>query len=433
MNLKAIRERRAALGETIKGLAVLVEKENRNFTEEESAKWNAANAEYDELGKRAEVLARADGLDAESAKLKPDSFRSEGKQKQKLVRPTGEALEEARALCLSAWVTSGKNQELSRAQVKACRAMGFNPHNPNLTVNLPKPEKEQRVLAVGTATAGGNTVPQGFINNLERAMRAYDGVRAVANVMRTDSGNLMPWPTTNDTANVGVLVAENATLTDANADPTFGVVNFSAFKYSSQIIRVPTELIEDSAFDMANELGSMCGERIGVVQNTNFTTGTGTGQPQGIVTGAVAGVTAASATAIAVDDILNLQHSVSPAYRSDPTCAFMMHDSTLNVVRRLKDGQGRFMYEDPIDGQPPRLHGRPVAINMAMATTIAATAISILFGPMRYYKIRDVNQLTLLRLDERYAELGQVGFVALLRSDGRVLNAGTGPIRRLTH
>ena len=139
------------------------------------------------------------------------------------------------------------------------------------------------------------TVAEIRATDLEKALKDYNGPRQVADVMRTTDGATMPWPTVNDTSNVGELLGENTGV--AEADPTYGVVNFGAYKYSSKMVQVPSELLEDSAFDLGRELFELLGERLGRIQATHFTTGTGVSQPQGVVTGATLGKTAASATA----------------------------------------------------------------------------------------------------------------------------------------
>jgi HK97 family phage major capsid protein len=297
--------------------------------------------------------------------------------------------------------------------------------------SLQRAQREQRALSVGTTTAGGFTVPQGFVYNLELALLQYGGVRQVADVMRTDSGNDMPWPTVNDTANVGELLSENTTV-GSSVDPTFGQVVLKAYKYSSKLVLVSREILEDSAFNVAETVGKMLGERIGRIQNVHFTTGDNSAKPQGVVVASTLGVTAASATAIAADELFNLQHSVDPAYRQDPSCGWMMHDNILLAVRKLKDSQNRYLWEPSIQmGVPDKLLNYPITVNQQMQSSIATATRTMLFGALGKYKVRDVKDVRLMKLEERYADLDQVGFVAFLRSDGRMLNAGTNPVKHL--
>jgi HK97 family phage major capsid protein len=191
--------------------------------------------------------------------------------------------------------------------------------------------------------------------------------------------------------------------------------------------------LEDNAVDLANEIGGLLGERIGRTQETYLTTGTGSSQPGGVVTGSTLGVTAASAAAIAADELISLLHSVDPAYRRDPSCGFMMHDNIAAAVRKLKDSQNRYLWDmDALkNGQPAMLLGKPVTINQSMQSSIATGTKTVLFGAYKKFKIRDVKAIRIRRLTERYADADQEGFIAFMRTDAKLLNAGTNPIKHL--
>jgi HK97 family phage major capsid protein len=171
-------------------------------------------------------------------------------------------------------------------------------------------------------------------------------------------------------------------------------------------------------------------QRIGRITNQHFTTGTGTGQPRGVVTAASlgkAGQTGQTTTVI-FDDLVDLVHSVDPAYREGGRCMFMMNDASLKVVRKLKDSQGRPIFLPGWDGlagpMPDTLLGYPVQVNQDVAV-MAANAKSILFGDFTYYKIRDVMEVTLFRFDDSaYIKLGQIGFLAWMRSGGNFVDVG---------
>lgn len=293
---------------------------------------------------------------------------------------------------------------------------------------------EQRDLSAVTGASGAYTIPQGFANQLEVAMKDYSGVLAApVSKLNTDSGNDIPWPTVNDTSNVGELIAENTAA--ANVDPAFGQVIMKAYTYSSKSVLVPFQLLQDAAFNIEQLLfGQLFPERLGRILNTHMTTGTGTGQPQGVVAFAAAGNTAAGAAAITYDDVVELQHSVDPAYRNRPGAAFMFHDGILKVLRKLKDSQGRPIWE-PImsaslqNGVPGTLLGKPYFINQDMQATVATATKTMLFGDFGSYKIRSVTGGLVLRLQERYAEKGQVGFLVFIRRDARGVNAGTNPLK----
>jgi HK97 family phage major capsid protein len=256
-----------------------------------------------------------------------------------------------------------------------------------------------------------------------------------ANVFDTATGAPFPWPTDNDTSNVGELLGINTGA--ALQDVVFGQVMFNSYKYSSKIVLVPIELLQDSYFDLNTFLAMKLGQRIGRIANQHFTTGTGTNQPGGVVTGATSGKVGTTGQTLTViyDDLVDLVHAVDPGYRMNPTARFMLADSSLKVIKKLKDTTGRPLwmpYEgavlDPGKKNPDTIMGYQYTINQDMAT-MAANAKSILFGDFDKYKIRRVMDMTILRLTERYADVGQVGFLVFARYDGQLVDAGTHPIQ----
>jgi HK97 family phage major capsid protein len=297
-----------------------------------------------------------------------------------------------------------------------------------LNRQAPRSLAEARNMSL-TVGAGGYTIPVGFVRNLELALLAFGGVRQVAEILRTDGYAAMPWPTADDTGNKGALLAE-ATTIGSSVDPTISEVVFNAYKFSSKLVKVSAELLQDSAFNLADILGSMLGERIGRIENDYQTTGSGNDQPNGIVTAAATGVTTASATAIAADELIDLVHSVDPAYR--PGAAFMMHDSVIKALRKLKDGEGRYLWVSGLaTGMADSLLGYPIVPNQSMASSIAHLAKTVLFGQFSKYKIREVATIRLRRLVERYADTDEEGFVAFTRMDSDLLDAGTHPVKLL--
>jgi HK97 family phage major capsid protein len=181
----------------------------------------------------------------------------------------------------------------------------------------------------------------------------------------------------------------------------------------------------------------MLGERIGRIQNDHFTTGSGVSQPNGLLTAATdSAVTTVSTTLISYDEMVNLEHSVDPAYR--PGAKWMFHDGALKALKKVKALQ----YSGDTTGlpiwlpglavnAPDTILGYPYVVNQSMSTP-ATTVKSVLFGALNKYIVRDVRDITLVRLNERYADYHQVGFLAFARSDGDLLDAGTRPVKYLT-
>lgn len=287
-------------------------------------------------------------------------------------------------------------------------------------------------MSTTTGSEGGYTVQTDVAMSLVEALKAYGGMREVSQVIRTAQGNPLNYPTTDGTAETGELIAENTTATDADA--SFGSVALNAYKFSSKIITVPIELLQDSSIDVEAMVRARLAERIGRITNTYFTTGTGTSQPRGVVTASSAGKTGTTGqtTSVIFDDLIDLQHSVNKAYRGN--ARWMMADSSLKVIRKLKDGQNRPIFIPGYEsgnpgGEPDSLLGKPITINDDVAA-MAANAKSILFGNFSYYLIRDALDIQILRFtDSAYAKKGQVAFLAWFRSGGNFIDASGGAVK----
>ncbi len=280
---------------------------------------------------------------------------------------------------------------------------------------------ETRALSATTTTAGGFTVPPGFRDTLIETMKWYGSVRDSATVINTDVGGPLQWPTFNGTAQVGRILTENTQLTQT--DPVFGTATLDAYMYSSDLVLVPYQFLQDTNIDAGNFLAGILGTRIGRIQNQHFTTGTGTAQPDGIQTSAVAGVTlgTGNTTNITYAGLVNLIQSVDPSYRYGGNAAFMMSDAALGTIRLLVDSQNRPLWEPSLQsGVPASLLGYPIVINNDMPAP-AANVKSVLFGDFQKgYVVRDVTGVQVRRLDERYADFLQVGWFGFARADGTV-------------
>lgn len=286
----------------------------------------------------------------------------------------------------------------------------------------------RNTMSTTTSSQGGYTVPTEVAQQVADALKQYGGVRAVADIITTSGSNPINFPTSDGTSETGELIAENTTAT--GADPSFGVVTLTTYKFSSKIVAVPFELLQDAAVDMEAFIRNRLATRLGRVQNTYFTTGTGSSQPNGVVTAAASGKvgTTGQTTTVIVDDLIDLVHAVDPAYRELGNCRFMMNDSSLKVIRKLKDTAGRPIFLPGYDGlagaMADSLLGYPIQINQDIAT-MAANAKSILFGDFSFYKIREEMGVTLFRFDDSaYIKLGQIGFLAWVRAGGNLADVG---------
>lgn len=283
----------------------------------------------------------------------------------------------------------------------------------------------------GAGSEGGYTVPTEVVSALIVAMKKYGALRDVATVLKTATGHPMSFPTADPTSELGEIVAENAVTTAL--DTAFGTLSLPCYMYSSKSVAVPLQLLQDSVIDIQGYVINVLGMRLGRITNLHYTVGTGTAQPNGAVTAATVGYTAANATsqvtAVKGDSLIELFHSIDPAYRDLKNVAFMFNDKTLKVIRQLKDNNARYMFLPGFEtgvpgGVPDTLLGVPIVINQQVAD-MTAGARSILYGDFSFYTIRDAMDVLIRRFDDSAFGLkGQVGFCAWMRSGGNLLDVG---------
>ena len=425
--LKELRERLLRAHEEMKGLLKVQVDEDRDLTDAEQERFDALNTE---VGRVDRLITEAEDSEARDARLAESEARTRGngleaEQREQRRGQQSESEDEQKAReartreAFENWCRYGM-AELSSEDRAIMRGL----RSPGREIRAPQTTQ--------TGSSGGFTIPEGFRNVLEDALLAFGGARqAGAEILRTSSGNPMMLPTANDTTNKGRLLAENTQVTEQAL--AFGQAQLDAYKYSSDLVLVPVELMEDSAFSMADYVAKKLGERIGRITNEHMTTGTGTGQPQGFVTGATSGVTAAAAAAVTYDEMVDLQHSIDPAYRNGAVWTFA--DATFAVLRKLKDGDGRPLWNPAgaglAGGVPSTFMGHRYVINQDMPAMTTGNK-PIAFGDFSKFLIRDVTQYRLVRMNERYADYDQVGFVSFSRHDSVLLDAGTNPLKVIT-
>ena len=290
---------------------------------------------------------------------------------------------------------------------------------------------EKRALGTVSGSAGGFTVPEGFWNQVVDARSAFGGLRnAPVFQLTTGEGNDIPIPTgDDDSANAGSYIGENKQLSEQ--DISFDQKVLKAFTITSNIVRVPLQLLQDSAFDIESYLSGKLGERIGRGEASAFATGSGLQQPEGLVSAAPVGFTASGTTTFVYQDFVQLIHSVDPAYRMGPDVGFVMHDDAVKAARLItvSSTDSRPLWQPGLtQGEPNTILGFGYTIDNSFPT-VASGNKPIAFGALSNYWIRDVAGMQLMRLDERYADYLQVGFLAFARNDGRLVDAGTNPIK----
>lgn len=291
---------------------------------------------------------------------------------------------------------------------------------------------ENRVQIAGTDSAGGFTVPTTLANFIVSTMKDWGPMYdpGITTELVTSSGNAFDIPTNDDTGNTGALLAEGADLTDDNSgDVAFGEKNLNAFVYATPWLKISFELLQDSAFNLEAFIGAKLGERLGRIANQRLTIGTGSSQPNGIVTAASIGKTAAAAAAIAADELIDLQHSVNAAYRRSPRCGWMFADTTLASIRKLKDGQGNYLWQmgDVRVGAPDLILGKQYFVNDDVAA-MAANARTVVFGDMGAYIVRKVGSPLIGTVRERFWP--KVGMAGLVRFDGELTDTAAVKVLR---
>ena len=272
-------------------------------------------------------------------------------------------------------------------------------------------------LKEGSDSDGGYLVPDEFENQLIQKLHQENVLRSISHVIQTSSGDhKIPVVASEGTAS---WLDEEAAYTESNS--SFGQVTLGAHKLGT-LIKVSDELLNDSAFDLTNYISTEFARRLGDAEEEAFLTGNGTGRPTGILNdsnGAKDGVTAAAADAITFDELIDLFYSLKEPYRKN--AVFLMNDSTVKAVRKLKDQNGQYIWQPSVQlGAPDMILNRPVYTSQYMPTLSAGNKIA-LFGDFSYYWIADRQGRTFKRLNELYAVNGQVGFLGSQRVDAKTI------------
>jgi len=383
-------------------------------------------------GKRAEVIkgatsivdaaqAEGRGLNAEE-KSKFDAMESDARSIKDQIDTLERAADMKKELAA--------NAEVREAAPKATRKGAFESYLRNGMSGL---NNEQRSImgelrgtstqVAGTDTLGGFLVPQDFSNELDMATLFTGEVERLAKKLNTAGGALLDYPVINDTATNAALIGEATAVTVQ--DMTFANKQLSAYNYASQV-RVSMQLLQDNAFDLNSFLAEAMGERIARKSNLDFTLGDGSSKPSGILAASAAGSTTAGANAITADDILNLIYSIDPSYRNKASFGLMANDAVISAIRALGLGSANdfpvFIPSMEV-GQPDKLFGYNLYYNNDMASAISTGQKTLLAADFSKYVVRSVGGIQMLRLNERYMDELEVGFVSYARKDGTILDA----------
>ena len=381
-----LRQKRAAAWDAAKAFLDAKRGNDGMLTAEDAAVYDKMEADVVALGKEVERLERQAVLDGELAK------------------PTAAPLTDKPGTPADEAKSGRASDEYKSAFWRVMRDKSV-------------PHEIYNALKIGADSEGGFLVPDEFHRTLIEALLDQNIFRQFANVITTTSGD----------RKIPVVASKgNAAWIDEAAaypesDDTFGQVTLGAYKLAT-MIKISEELLNDSAFDMAGYIAREFARRIGAAEEEAFFTGNGSGKPLGLLAasgGAETGVTAASATAITMDEVMDLFYSLRAPYRRH--AVFMMNDATVKALRKLKNGSGDYLWQPSVTaGTPDTLLNRPVYTSAYMPT-IAASAKTVVFGDLSFYWVADRAGRSFKRLNELYAPTGQVGFLSSERVDGKLV------------
>lgn len=409
-------------------------------------RYNTMEKRYDEVAGEIESYEKGDKLRSRLEELdKLGELRGQDYDR----KPAGgdEITEETRSLAFTAWAQSQMEIEPSERALEAAKRIGLNPRSKKLTIRLTdsgladtrelwqehrrQPRRVLRALSGSVIADGGALVPSSLLNNLEVAMLTHSGMLETADIIRTQGGEEMAWPGVDDTSNEGRILGEAETeaailATGAGKQPAFSRRKWGAYVFTSDPVTVPTSLLEDAAaggFNLPQILGSLLGERLARVINRKTTVGTGTNEPYGMVPAAAVGKTTAATTAITYDEIVDLEGSLEPSHEAN--ASYMWHKLIETYLRKIVDLEGRPLWENGFrEGRLQSFNGHDYTRNQNMDSTVTAANKTIAHGDFSKYKIRQVREIRLYRLEERFRTEDKDGFVAFARIDGNLLRVG---------
>ena len=392
MTILELREKRAKAWEAAKAFLDSHRKENGVLSAEDDAAYTKMEQEITDLGKEIARLERQEALDAE------------------LNRPLNKPLT----------VKPGCGADTDGAEDKTGRASDDYRKNfwNAMRSKAPMPAVTN-ALQIGTDSEGGYLVPDEYERTLVEALEEENIFRQMAKVIKTSSGDRkIPVVASKGTAS---WIDEEGAYPES--DDSFGQVSIGAYKLGT-MIKVSEELLNDSVFDLQSYISREFARRIGAKEEEAFFTGDGKGKPLGVLAatgGAETGVTAASATAVTADELMDLYYSLKSPYRKK--AVWVLNDSTIKAIRKLKDNNGQYLWQPSLTaGAPDMILGRPIKTSAYMPV-IAAGAKTIAFGDFSYYWIADRQGRSFKRLNELFAATGQVGFLASQRVDGKMILA----------
>ena len=386
MTINELRSKRAKLWEGTKAFLETHRRENGTLSAEDDATYTKMEQEISDLGREISRLERQEAMDAELSKpvntpitTRPGAAKEETK--------TGRASDAYRKNFWNAMRSKTPDRSITDA------------------------------LQIGTDSEGGYLIPDEFERTLLSGLEENNIFRTLANIIQTTSGDRkIPIVASHGSA---AWVDEEGAYSES--DDAFAQITLGAYKLGT-MMKVSDELLNDSVFDLENYLSGEFARRIGNAEEDAFINGDGVGKPTGILAakgGGEIGVTTSSGTAFTADDLINLYHSLLTPYRKK--AVWLMNDSTVQFIRKLKDSNGQYLWQPSlVAGTPNTILGCPVMVSRYMPE-IGAGNKAVAFGDFSYFWIADQQGRSFMRLNELFAAHGQVGFRGSQRVDGKLI------------
>lgn len=420
-DVKKLTEDRAKLVHDMNRMTEAVGKEQRAFSKEETDTFDRMFSDSQKLQEQIETANRV----SKAAALQVQQPQESREVVRTAYQRTSSKRDYHDAFKCWALSASGNHHKVTDQMRNAADGFKMNLQSVTLQERLQSLDYQywqyqERAQVVGTPSSGGYLTSSDQFIGLDQALKFYGGARQFGRVVRTSDGAPKHFATEDETGATAEQHTENNTVN--NTSVTFGTVTLSSVTYDSGVYPVSIELLTDAEMNIGQLLQENLATRIGRKENTSLTLGTG-GVSGGIVTGASLGVTGASATAATFNNLVDLYFSVDKAYRDLPSCQWMMNDATLANVVKLTDTVGHPIWGPGLNGAPGQsIMGKNVVVNNDVAAMTSA-AKSILFGAGEKYIIRDINDVIVKVLNERFADSLAVGFIAFHRVDGNMLNS----------
>jgi HK97 family phage major capsid protein len=416
--LKKLRELLAKIATDMRAMHALAEEGDRGFTAEERTAWDAMLADYEETELRITAAVAVERLEsAPDNRAIPNLEAPENRAAPQtpLEHRQSEQYTEAYEIFLrdGAQALDGEQRGLLAAN---------------------QAQMETRAQGTTSDAVGGYTVPEGFAGFITERMADFSGLFGAANpggnggptLLRKASGNTIPFPTNDDTGEVGELIAENTQVNEQ--DTVFGVRNLTSYMFSSKLIRVSLQLLQDEAVNLESYLGNILGKRLGRALAPYFSNGTGTAQPTGLATAATDNAVNGSVGAgLDYAMLLDHEHSLDPAYRGNASWVF--NDATLKIIKGLLDTQDRPLWLPQNVGSIADNAARPTLLgyNYIVDQSFDSFVIGgnyLCFGDLSEFIIREILGTNMFRFNEKYMDYLQIGFMGYSRYDSNLIDTG---------